>query len=252
MYRHCRKDNGQPFYIGVGTKLYKTHLSISAEYRRAYDTKRRSTFWKNISLKYGHVVEIVYESNDENFIFQKEIEFIELYGRIDNNTGILVNHTDGGRGIVGINIERLSSQILAGKQRMNEQHVNSKKVYQYNLNGNFVAEYPCIKRAAESVNSKSSNIGDCCKGRKGTATNKGFRWFFEYKGEKIEPYDPAKYREPRRKPIVMKDIETGEVLKTFSSIKSVRNDGFCPKAVSRTLNRKQTQHSQGYRWEFIS
>ena len=32
----------------------------------------------------------------------KEIEFIKLYGRKDNNTGILVNLTDGGEGTLGV------------------------------------------------------------------------------------------------------------------------------------------------------
>ena len=33
---------------------------------------------------------------------EKEKEFVKLYGRIDNKTGILVNMTDGGEGTLGV------------------------------------------------------------------------------------------------------------------------------------------------------
>ena len=42
------------------------------------------------------------ESNNYEFIKQKEIEFIKLYGRKNLVTGILANLTDCGDGTIGI------------------------------------------------------------------------------------------------------------------------------------------------------
>lgn len=102
LYRHIRIDKNEPFYIGIGTKQPRIHNSIKAEYRRAHETNRKESYiWNNIVNKTSYKIEILFESNDYNFIKEKEIEFIFLYGRINNNTGILSNMTNGGDGFIG-------------------------------------------------------------------------------------------------------------------------------------------------------
>ncbi len=97
LYRHIRLDTGQPFYIGIGKKRSDIKFTkIRAEYRRAYDKGRRSDIWKNIVGKTNYKVEILLESDDYEFIKQKEIEFITLYGRRDIDTGVLCNLSPGG------------------------------------------------------------------------------------------------------------------------------------------------------------
>lgn len=98
LYRHIRLDTNEVFYVGIGTK-YKPFSSYKTEYTRAYITKEgRSTFWKRITSKTEYRVEIMFESNDYDFIKEKEREFIKLYGRRDLGEGTLVNMTDGGEG----------------------------------------------------------------------------------------------------------------------------------------------------------
>jgi hypothetical protein len=46
-------------------------------------------------------VERVFETDDEQEAFAKEMQLIELYGRRDLNTGTLFNRTDGGEGPSG-------------------------------------------------------------------------------------------------------------------------------------------------------
>lgn len=102
LYRHVRSDKNEPFYIGIGTKRKDRPITTElTEYHRAYEIRRRSEFWNKIVSKTEYEIEIMLESDDYNFIKQKEIEFIALYGRRDNGTGILVNLTDGGEGMVG-------------------------------------------------------------------------------------------------------------------------------------------------------
>lgn len=103
LYRHIRLDTNQVFYVGSGTKYKKSFTTFSSEYKRAFDfAKRRSAFWRKVVDKAGYRIEILMESDDYEFIKEKEIEFISLYGRKDLGLGTLVNLTDGGEGTLGI------------------------------------------------------------------------------------------------------------------------------------------------------
>ncbi len=105
LYRHIRLDKDEPFYIGIGTKKDRQFTLLRAEYDRAYAKHGVNNIWNKIISKTDYKVEILYESNDYEFIKQKEIEFIKLYGRIDLKTGILSNLTDGGDGSTNISEE---------------------------------------------------------------------------------------------------------------------------------------------------
>jgi len=93
VYRHIRLDKNQPFYIGIGNKV---------DYARAYEFKKdkRNNIWNAIYSKTQIDVEILFDNITKQEAANKEKEFIRLYGRIDNNTGILCNMTDGGDGIL--------------------------------------------------------------------------------------------------------------------------------------------------------
>jgi hypothetical protein len=93
VYRHIRLDNNTPFYIGIGS---------DNTYYRANDKKNRGSHWKNIVEKTDYEVEILFEHDDYEFIKEKEIEFISLYGRIDLELGTLCNKTNGGDGCLGL------------------------------------------------------------------------------------------------------------------------------------------------------
>jgi hypothetical protein len=90
VYRHIRLDKNQPFYIGIGKDI-----------KRAYERRSRSKHWLNIANK-GYEVEILFEDIEWKEACKKEIEFIELYGKvIDKQEGTLVNLTKGGEGTLG-------------------------------------------------------------------------------------------------------------------------------------------------------
>mgnify|MGYP001576961726 CR=1 FL=1 len=91
LYRHIRLDTNTPFYIGIGTVPTKKNGSWRTFYKRAFQDKRRNDIWTNIVNKTDYRVEIMLESNDYEFIKEKEIEFIALYGRKDLKKGSLAN-----------------------------------------------------------------------------------------------------------------------------------------------------------------
>lgn len=88
----------QPFYIGKGKNLrYKDHLKGNNFNKHFVNTINK------IRYKTGHdpIIQIYKDNLKENEAFDLEIYLINLYGRVDNNTGILTNLTNGGDGPSG-------------------------------------------------------------------------------------------------------------------------------------------------------
>ncbi len=180
LYRHIRLDKNEPFYIGIGTKAKKGN-----PYYRSILDKGRNSIWNKITNKTTYQTEIILESNDYEFIKTKEKEFISLYGRIDSKTGILSNMTSGGEGIKDIiytaeRKKKLSLRFKGGRclnqqwwnstiksRKRGAQHQCAKKVYQYDLEGNFIKEWGSKKDVLISLNIKIS---------KKCVTNGGFQW----------------------------------------------------------------------------
>jgi len=89
VYRHINLDSNKVFYVGIGTE------------KRAYDYKSRNREWKIQAENSIIETEILFECDTREQAYQKEIEFINLYGRVDKKTGTLVNKTDGGGWLKG-------------------------------------------------------------------------------------------------------------------------------------------------------
>lgn len=112
VYRHIRLDNNVPFYIGVGS-------DNKGYYERSINTSRRSRYWYEIVSKTQYRVEILIDDIDLIFAFEKEKEFISLYGREDLGTGTLCNKQNGGLGNSGYipNEEALSNMRAAQSKK---------------------------------------------------------------------------------------------------------------------------------------
>ena len=86
VYAHYKPGEEIPFYVGKGTG------------NRMYSKKSRSAHWKNIVSKYGIEVRIIHDELTEIEAINLERSLISEYGRLDTNTGCLINRTDGGEG----------------------------------------------------------------------------------------------------------------------------------------------------------
>lgn len=177
----------EPFYIGKGSnKRYLDHLN--------YPEKDKNDFKRNVINK------IIKESNKIPFIeFLKqeltseealllEIDLISNIGRRNLNKGPLTNLTDGGEGTSGIiftdELRKRWSELAKKRAKFGSENHSSKKVYQYDLNGNFIKEWSCKEDCKRELNFNPTGINACCKGRNKTAFN--FQWFDKYQGEKIK------------------------------------------------------------------
>lgn len=219
LYRHIRMDNGTPFYVGIGTVREKHTKSKLNYYSRAFNKKERNNFWKRVVAKTDYEVEILLESNDYEFIEQKEIEFIALYGRRDLNKGTLVNLTDGGGGTSTI----VFSDAVKELRRL---HYKQGRTGLINKNGGEntraikVVEistgkiFETCKEAADSIGMRLSNFCDILRTPTRENTT-GFKYLDESSNKERKYSDTAVY-----------DYNTGNIIKSISKASKLYNIGY--------------------------
>lgn len=257
LYRHIRLDKNVPFYVGIGRKTNSFFKTQKSEYKRAFSNNQRNFLWKRIVNITDFQVEIIYESNCELEIKKKEKEFIEIYGRKDLKTGTLCNFTNGGDGRLGATTESLKTNIELLKKRIGKNHPNSKKVFQYDLNGNFVKKHDCISDAMRIINDTTTSgiIGVC---KKKYHTYKKFRWFYEYQGKKIDPLPNDFYFKIRvdarvnmRKKVAQINKTTGEIIKIFESTKDIERQLNIPNSIISRACLGGRKSANGFIWKYI-
>lgn len=113
VYAHYLTGESLPFYIGKGKG------------NRAYDLKGRSRFW-NRKAKNGFDVVFLHTNLTEGESLLLETEMIRFYGRRDNGTGCLVNHTDGGDGLINPSEEVRKKISNANKERFKDSEFRKK------------------------------------------------------------------------------------------------------------------------------
>jgi len=149
VYRHIRKDKNQPFYIGIGNE------------KRPYKKSDRNNYWHSIVSKTEYEVEILFEDLTWEQAAEKEIEFIKIYGRKDNGTGILANMTDGGDGSLGKKASK-ETRVKMSQQRKGGDNYNSKSVYCSYLK----KEFDTISECAKSLNVSQPFLSRMIKGQR--------------------------------------------------------------------------------------
>ena len=180
VYRHIRLDKNEPFYIGIGN---------DTTFKRAKEKARRSELWKKIVSKTEYEVEILFDDITYEEAKIKEIEFIQLYGRIDNRNGTLTNLTNGGDGTINPSAEVRNIISLANKGRKNSEALmhllkerkgeknpafgkiginckNFKGFIEVFKNGIFLGRYEGIRDCAESLGVTATKVSAVLNGRR--------------------------------------------------------------------------------------
>jgi len=246
LYRHIRIDNGQPFYIGIGSKIYKQNKSFStlkSEYSRAYTKYGRNIYWKRIINKTKYYVEIMIESNDYSFIKKKEIEFIYLYRKNQK----LSNLTDGGEGGNGykptpetLSLMKLNNGMKGKFGSLN--HLSS-EVYVYTIDGSFYKKYGSQRECSRELNLDRKNINLCIKGE----VKKAFGYTFKnkFQGLKIKPIKVTRSKAVKA---LDKNLNT---IKEFSSVTEAANFAKTQTTnISKACKNKKSL-IKGYYWRYL-
>jgi len=196
LYLHRRKDTKEVFYVGISN-------NSNGEYLRTSDHHGRSNFWHSVVKKYGYTKEIYKDGMTWDEACQLEVKLIAKYGRRDLGKGKLVNLSDGGEGIINRNAKsRKISALKTHKSWLKGDHENNcTKVYQYNLKGRLLKEYPSVREAGLATNIREVTISGCCRG----VRKRAGKFFWSYKKEIV---NIPKFNNSNEIPIIAYDRDT--------------------------------------------
>lgn len=262
VYRLIRTDKNEPFYIGIGT-----HRK-SYSFQRAKCAYGRGKLWCAIASKSEYRVEIIFESNDYDHIKKQEQFFISLYGRINTNTGPLVNLTDGGDGSINFkhtpeSLKKMKGRVIKPisdetRRRMTEallrrghrssNHPDSIPIYQYTLEGVFIKKWDCMMDIERELGVTSTQTYRVCKN--GTHHSCGSYWFKEYRGEITDFISPKKVVTRKQ---VLAITPSGIILKEFKDLSDASISLFGDKShteqIGRSCRKPEGFHS-GYYFKY--
>jgi len=156
----------------------KIYIGQTKDYRKRMNSYRilncKTQFRLHNSLKkYGfanHKCEIV-EEIDNILADEREqywITYFKCYWK-DDNKGLNLNR-GGNRPKHTQETKKKLSKIFFGSN-----HIKSKKIFQYNLNGEFVKEWSCIKDIERNLNIPSTLISNAAKN---SGFSKGYFWSY--------------------------------------------------------------------------
>ena len=158
--------------------------------------------------------------------------------------GSYIDHIDGNRSNNALNNLRLVSQSENMYNVTTLGNGTAKKIYQYDLQGNFIAEYKSIRAAAKELSISDVAIGSAIK-RQGSSG--GYLWL-EEKSDVLMKELIAKNNKPRSDAIgvTQYDIQ-GNKVQHYNSIKMAAQAISCsPSTISRGANAKRL--AKGYYW----
>ena len=225
----------QPFYVGKGTRKREImHLCPSMlKQKNVKNSVIRSII--NQCCEYPIHYRIFENLTNEEAI-KIEKDFIKFFGRIDQKTGILANGTDGGDGANNFSEE---TKKKIGKNR-------KKKVYQYDLEGNFIKEWESLT----SIESIIDNVGNISTAIKRNGTFNGFIWSYEFK-EKVLP--KIRYQAPIKfENIKQIDTKTNQIIATFdNTLEAEKQLGLRKGARNKIYDciNKKLKTAYGFKWE---
>ena len=178
LYMHTRADKNTVFYIGVGSSI---------KYQRAKESQKRNNIWLKIYNKTPIKVDIVLDNLTHRDANSWEEYLIGLYGRINNNTGILCNMTNGGDGVKGWVISEQGrinmSNAKKGFRHTAESNLKNKiwhsiPIIQMTRQGEYIRDWDSTIDASRELGFRSpSKITECCKGTR--KTHKNFTWKYK-------------------------------------------------------------------------
>lgn len=228
VYKITNKINSE-IYIGQTTNLKK-------RIQKHFYYKNNSNIAKAIQ-EYGKenfIVEILFESDNQNEIDEKEKFFIELYNSIDCG----YNTQLGGKNLKNITLEDLRNKI-SEKISGNLNHM-SKRVIELKTN----KIYDTATEASIDLNLNLSHICSVCRGDRNSTGGYIFRYLDE-NGNIIETNRSSKNKARR-----IMNIDTGEIFNSFKEISIKYNKKIDSGNIIKNINGK-TKSSYGFHWKYI-
>lgn len=157
VYQHIRPDTNTVFYVGIGN------------IKRPFHLKSRNKLWNRIVKKNNgsFKVEILFENLTSAEAKRIEIDLIKKYGRKDLGTGLLVNLTDGGEGLLNLsenarqqrclNIRKsLANMSVEKKESKRLKNQENAKIRKYSKGKIIAYKYPSMEFVGEYFNANEA------------------------------------------------------------------------------------------------
>lgn len=183
VYQLKIEGENNPFYIGKsfeGSKRLVEHFSEArskGSKGKLMKSRKIQKAWKEGKRIIEEKIAIV---STEDMAHLLEIYLISKYGRRDNKTGTLCNHTDGGEGFVGqifnkktrekMAKAKIGNKINLGRKRPDMAERFNKPISMFTLDGNWIKSFLSMTTAQNELSVAKCNISDCCIGRYHTVT----------------------------------------------------------------------------------
>ena len=215
IYMHKNKENGK-MYIG------QTYTSLQHRFGKNGIRYNQCTLFWNAIKKYGwdnfeHIIleDGIQSQSEAN---EKEKYYIKKYKTTDRKYGY--NLQDGG----------------------SEQTVLSIKVYQYDLDGNYIGEYNSISDAMRDNNISNGKISDCCKGKRKSIG--GYMWSYD-KVSKLESYR----RKSKSKPVYQYSLD-GDFIRKYYTVTEASKIANCNASKITSCCNLTVKTVGGYQWRY--
>ena len=253
VYHHYKTDSNELFYIGKGVR------------ERAISTENRNIYWHNIVSKHGCSIRIIAQNLTQEEAFSIEKDEIKKYGRLNNETGVLVNMTDGGDGAKGYvwsdeQREQKRQQMSGNKNHQfgirrfgidnpnfgnkGDNNSCSKAVLCFTVEGIFVKRYTSIAET-EIDGFNNTVVSSCCLNKRSQHKNHIFIFESEYNSETQISYTRGKTS--KRKVVGIDHIN--KLYKIYDCISNTKKDGFSPKLVQQCCAKQKKTH-HGKEWYY--
>jgi hypothetical protein len=140
------------------------------------------------------------------------------------------------------------------KRKIANTLLQNRKIIQFDIEGNRLKSFYCLREAAESVGCSPSSIGYCCNGR--YKTTKGYRWKYESidsNGTECESNLPSlngKYRKNMK--IVQYDIEGNRLNSFNTSREAAEHVGILSRSNITHCCNNDRKMAAGYVWKYES
>jgi predicted GIY-YIG superfamily endonuclease len=168
---YCLTFPNNKKYIGKTTSQLKER--IRCHIKDAFQDKEGKFAKSRAIRKYMTFnVDVLFESDDENLLNEKEIFYIDLHNSYGKDGYNMTAGGDGNKYIMSDETKKRISEALKGKPAHNK-----KKVYQYSLDDEYLNEFESITYAASIVSGSKAaptKISECVNGKRKTAY--GFIW----------------------------------------------------------------------------
>jgi hypothetical protein len=257
---------GKNFIIGSTIHPYKRELDYKSQIKRGFwkndyvqntfnkDTTQEIT-WEilqnNIPENILHFVEDIWIGSKNGRIECRESGMNMRDGSRPNHSQETKDKISKARKGIKLTEEHRQNSAKARIGRVTTQETknkiglsNSRKVFQYDLQGNFIKEWIGATFAAKEIGGFNELIIKCCKGYR--KKHKSFQWFYDYQGEKIGGYRVKS----NGKKVIQKDFN-GLFIKEWDSITQIQKElNYSISNISQVLNGKRNS-AYKFKWEFV-